>query len=85
MSHETRKLAEIDFPMYFSLMPDPGYDLDVLEENGIDGEFHLFHGNFSDIFSYSGDYSWGGHSSIEGKKFCSANEIPIFFLRCLDE
>ena len=67
MTYETRKLREIEFPMFFSLAPDPGYNLSFLETSAIDGEFHLFHGDFlkSDD-NRTGYLTWGGDCFIEG-------------------
>ena len=40
-------MSDIEFPMYFSLVPDPGYDRSVLDKFGIDGEFQLFYGYYA--------------------------------------
>ena len=54
--------------MYFSLVPTPGYNLSFLETGGIDGEFHLFQGDFLQAEDdRTGNLTWGGHSYIEGK------------------
>ena len=39
-------MTDLEFPMYFSLVPNPGYDISFLENLGIDGEFNLFVGYF---------------------------------------
>ena len=45
MKYESRKLSEIEFPVYFSLFSRPGYDISKLKTFGINGEWHLFFGN----------------------------------------
>ena len=69
MSYETRKLTDIEFPMYFSLVPHPGYNISFLDTCGIDGEFDLFSGNFShENNETGGTWRWGSvNLSIEGK------------------
>ena len=39
----------MDFPMYFSLIPDPGYNISYLVSRGIDGEWNLFKAVFSTL------------------------------------
>ena len=64
VSYETRKLTEIEFPMYFSLAPNPGYNSSFLDTCGIDGEWKMFSG--SDWTG--GTWGWGSvNHSIEGK------------------
>ena len=55
--------------MYFSLVPNPGYDISFLNSLGIDGEFRLFHGNFSNENNATGgSWNWGtANHSIESK------------------
>ena len=65
MSYETRKLSDIEFPMYFSLVPDPGYDRSVLDKFGIDGEFQLFYGYYDNDENGS-FHKWGGNHFIKG-------------------
>ena len=55
-------MTEIEFPMYFSLGPDPGYNISYLETCGVGGEWELFHGNWTDSA-----WVWGGNCSIKGK------------------
>ena len=62
VSYETRRLTEMEFPMYFSLGPDPGYNISHLETCGVGGEWQLFTGSWSDSA-----WVWGGNCSIEGK------------------
>ena len=63
MSYETRKLTEIEFPMYFSLVPNPGYNSSFLDTHGIDGEWDLFNGSYT-----GGVLRYGSvNHSIEGK------------------
>ena len=60
-------MREIEFPMYFSLLPDPGYNLSILEAKGINGEFHLFRGDFVPADdNRTGNLTWGGYGYIEG-------------------
>ena len=35
-------MGEIDFPMYVSLVPTPGYNFTYLETCGVEGEYPLF-------------------------------------------
>ena len=61
-------MTEIEFPMYFSLVPNPGYDNSFLDTLGIDGEYDLFTGNFSENNETFGTWIWGSENhSIEGK------------------
>ena len=62
MSLETRKLSDIEFPIYFSLVPDPGYNRSILDEYGITGEWNLFSGDWD----YNGGAKYGGNGKIEG-------------------
>ena len=68
MSYQTRKLTEIEFPMYFSLAPNPGYNQWLLP-SGITGEWDLFAGAFiRENNGTSGTWRWGSvDNSIEGK------------------
>ena len=53
--------------MYFSLVPDPGYNLTFLEENGFDGEWAMFKGEFMPSGDNGTGMAWGGLTSyIEG-------------------
>ena len=75
--------------MYFSLVPDPGYNLSFLETGGIYGEFHLFHGDFLQAEdNRTGNLTWGGDFYIEGKTLKQPDfpvkEILIFVSRCVD-
>ena len=51
--------------MYFSLVPNPGYNYSILDKYGIEGEWMLFHGetgrNETGIY-----HKWGGNGSIKG-------------------
>ena len=54
--------------MYFSLLPNPGYNVSLLETGGIYGEFHLFRGDFSKAEdNLTGNLTWGGDFDIEGR------------------
>ena len=55
-------MSDIEFPMYFSLVPDPGYNRSILDKYGIDGEWMLFLG----VWDENGKREWGGNGSIEG-------------------
>ena len=71
ISYETRELTEMEFPMYFSLVPDPGYNISHLVSRGIDGEWNLFKGSLVETqdnrTSWTG-ITWGGlNYSIKGK------------------
>ena len=56
-------MTEIEFPMYFSLVPTPGYNISYLETCNIGGEWELFHGWWT-----GSEWSWGGNCSFEGKR-----------------
>ena len=45
VTYETRKLRDLKFPMYFSLLPGPGYNLSYLASLGVHGESALFEGD----------------------------------------
>ena len=62
VNYETRELAEIEFPMYFSLVPTPGYNPSYLERCGVEGEWGLFAGWWN-----GSAWAWGGNCSIEGQ------------------
>ena len=62
VSYETRKLREIEFPMYISLVPTPGYNFSYLETCGVDGEWPLFEGDWT-----GSSWVWGGDCYIEGR------------------
>ena len=67
MRYEARKLTDIEFPVYFSLIPDPGYDMAHLASFGIDGEFELFSGHIDNRTGHLG-ITWGGlNHSIKGR------------------
>ena len=67
MSYETRKLTEMDFPVYFSLVPDPGYNISYLDSHGIDSEWDLFSGQLVETQEKRTVITWGGpNSSIKG-------------------
>ena len=53
----------MEFPMYFSMVPDPGYNLSYLETCGIGGEWNLFQGWYRN----DSVWLWGGNCSIDGK------------------
>ena len=54
--------------MYFSLVPNPGYNTSLLDTRGIDGEWELFSGVFyNENNGNSGTWVWkDGNDSIEG-------------------
>ena len=63
-------MTEIEFPMYFSLVPNPGYNKSFLDIRGINGEWELFGGTFLNYNNETGYYTWGWgneNHSIEGK------------------
>ena len=70
MSYVTRRLSELEFPMYFSLGSQPGYDISYLETCGIDGEYWLFSGEWSNSV-----WQWGGNYSIEGKGMVQSTSL----------
>ena len=74
VTYETRKLTEIEFPTYFSLVSNPGYDISFLDSHGIDGEWDLFIGNFSD-----GTWRWGSVNHSIGGKLNSLRTINYIF------
>ena len=47
VSYETRKLSEIEFPVYISLFATPGYNISLLRLFGFLEEFQFFRGNAS--------------------------------------
>ena len=75
MSYETRKLSDIEFPVYFSLIPDPGYDISYLESQGIGGEYDLFLGKPVDTAENCSFITWGGtNNSIKGGSLAQWSE-----------
>ena len=62
-------MEEIEFPMYFSLASNPGYNTSFLDTCGIEGEGDLFAGN--SLYENNGTcctWEWGSvNHSIEGK------------------
>ena len=75
MSYETRKLTEIEFPVYFSLVPDPGYNIPYLASHGIDGEWNLFKGGLVETEDNRTGISWGGvNHDIEGLTLALCSE-----------
>ena len=44
MTYLTRKLSELEFPCYFSLFAEPGYNNSLLTSYGFTGEWGLFKG-----------------------------------------
>ena len=57
----------MDFPVYFSLAPDPGYSIPPLASHGIDGEWNLFFGQIVETEDNSTGITWGGlNHSIQG-------------------
>ena len=53
--------------MYFSLYPDPGYNISYLDSQGIDGEYDLFSGQFVETEDKRTGITWGGRNySIKG-------------------
>ena len=81
-------MTDIEFPMYFSLVPSPGYNISVLETLGVGGEWEMFSGYFSqEINETGGTWGWGSvDNSIEGKfdSMVNCEQLKIFFKRCLD-
>ena len=76
-------MTEIEFPMYFSLVPNPGYNISFLDTLGIDGEFHLFIGNFLKDNKTSGNWKWGivNHtieSNFDSMVICILDQLTIF-------
>ena len=67
VTYETRNLSDIDFPVYFSLSPEPGYDSEKLREYGFHGyDVWLFNGNRKTIDNKT-LMKWShGNTSIEG-------------------
>ena len=61
--------------MYFSLVPNPGYNLSFLDTLGIDGEFNLFAGHFLNINNAT-NATYGGENviSIANNGFCGTWE-----------
>ena len=52
-------LTDLEFPMYFSLAPNPGYNNSFLDSLGIGGEFDLFLGNHSVNNGTGVIWKWG--------------------------
>ena len=75
-------MTDIEFPVYFSLAPNPGYNTSLLETCGIGGEWGLFLGNFiNENNGTSGTWQWGSENhSIEGK-LDSLGTIYYIFLK----
>ena len=60
MKYETRRLSDIEFPVYISLFPTPGYNASKLNSLGIRGELILFFGNIQERNgSNEIDMKWG--------------------------
>ena len=63
--------------MYFSLVPNPGYNISFLDTCGIDGVWDMFMGTFLN-YNNETSYTWGWgnvNHSIEGKlEFLVQNE-----------
>ena len=65
-------MTEIEFPMYFSLVPNPGYNSSYLETCGIDGVWDMFTGDllYENTEKNETIYTWEWgrvNHSIEGK------------------
>ena len=75
-------MTDIEFPMYFSLAPNPGYNTSFLETCGISGEWELFFGNF--IYENNGTsatWRWGSVNHSIGGKLDSLGTINYIFLK----
>ena len=48
--------------MYFSLVPNPGYNRSILDKYGVDGEWRLFYGGWDENWNWG----WGGNGSMKG-------------------
>ena len=74
----------MEFPMYFSLAPKPGYNISILDSHGIDGEFNLFFGyslNENNWYS-SSTWRWGSvNHSIEGTFRSVVKTINLIFIK----
>ena len=75
-------MKDIEFPVYFSLVPNPGYNTSFLDTCGIGGEFNLFGGYFFyEDNGTSGTWQWGSENdSIQGKPE-SLRTIYYIFLK----
>ena len=74
-------LTDLEFPMYFSLAPNPGYNNSFLDSLGIGGEFDLFLGNHSVNNGTGVIWKWGSvNHSIEGM-LDSLGTINYIFLK----
>ena len=68
ISYETRKLSDLEFPMYFSLVPNPGYNRSSLDMLGFQGEWDLFWGHWA-VNETPVSVSWGKLESIKGYSY----------------
>ena len=74
-------MTDIEFPMYFSLVPNPGYNISILDALGIDGEWTLFAGYELDNDNKTWTWGWGTvNHSIEGK-LAFFRTTTYFFLK----
>ena len=57
----------MEFPVHFSLVTDPGYNISYLASRGIDGEWDLFSGVLVETEDNRTGITWGGkNQSIKG-------------------
>ena len=66
VSYETRKLSDIEFPTYVSLVPTPGYNSSIMSKNEVD-VWNMFRGTVEE--DDNGTFlSWDWADSIEGRR-----------------
>ena len=56
VTYETKDLSEIPFPVYFSFLALPGFNIKRLQSFGLGGEYELFTGK-ADIYSGKGPFN----------------------------
>ena len=81
MSYESANLAEIPFPMYFSIFAKPGLDINKLRGFGLESEHLLFSG-LRRSENDTTHLEWSSNNrSIEGKPaelFLTSDKIFLF-------
>ena len=62
VTYETRKLTDMEFPVYFSLFATPGYNMPVLDSLGFSSQYSFFWGKNNITYLY-----WGNETlTIQG-------------------
>ena len=68
VTHFSRKLSEIDFPMFLTFFARPGYNISLLSHCGFKSEFDLFRGKHI-VNNDTVQIYWGNASNtIQGER-----------------